>query len=76
MNYFHNKYIHCGYLRLAELIIKYNYYLKNLYNECKNFVKNCDICTQTKNTIFHPPENKKFIQGKYPNEVRSWIYLI
>ena len=43
--------------------------MKNLYNECKTFVKNCDICIQTKNTIFHPPENNKFLQGKYPNEV-------
>ena len=69
MNYLHNKYILCGYLSLAKLIIKNNYYLKNLYNECKTFVKNCDICIQTKNTIFHPPENKKYIQAKYPNEV-------
>ena len=37
MEYFHAQYIHCGYIKLADLIINNLYYWNNIYIDCKEF---------------------------------------
>lgn len=43
MHYFHYINIHCGYLRLKEIIENNDYYENNMDRYCKNFIKNCII---------------------------------
>ena len=68
MYYFHNLYIHCGYIKLVDLILNNKLYWKNLNKDCNNFVNNCDICIQTKKNIYKIPKFEA-AQGNFPNEL-------
>ncbi len=51
-----------------ELILNNKYYWNNLYYDCKEYIKNCHICAQSKNSNFKIPKITS-LKANYPNEI-------
>ena len=68
MSYYHFNNIHCGYQRLIDLITFNNFIQSNIYKDCKEYIKTCYICSQTKINTFRIPKIDG-LQAKYPNEI-------
>ncbi len=51
-----------------EIIKNNGFFWNNMTIDCKNFIKNCIICTQTNKSYFIEPEFK-YLQAKKQNEI-------
>lgn len=68
MSYYHFNNIHCGYQRLVDLITFNYFYWSNIYQDCKEYIKSCLICSETSNNNFRIPKIDG-LQANYPNEI-------
>ena len=53
--FYHTQTGHKNYLILNYKIIKENFYWNNLVESCKEYIKNCNICTTKNKALFFPP---------------------
>ena len=67
IKYLHEMTIHKGITTLYKLILKQNFIWYGIYEDVKNYIKNCVICQETHKNIYKKPKIKSIISN-YPKE--------